>query len=109
METFHWSPRPGLSVVSEPKVKIVSFGDGYEQRQPAGINNKLKKYTPTFRILSNDAWMIEDFLDQHGSTKPFIWIPPYRFKPIIVVCRKWTSTVQHVYVDISCNFDEVIA
>lgn len=109
METFHWAPRPGLSVASEPKVKVISFGDGYEQRQPAGINNKLDKYTPVFRVLRDEAWIIEGFLEQHGSVTPFLWTPPYLFKPIKVVCRKWASTVQHVYVDISCNFDQVIA
>lgn len=36
METFHFSPRPGMGVSTKPNVTTVNVGDGYEQRRAAG-------------------------------------------------------------------------
>ncbi|PHI31030.1 phage tail protein [Budvicia aquatica] len=109
METFHWVPRPGMSIKAEPNVKVVKFGDGYEQRQPAGINNKLDKYSVTFRIPRREWAFVSKFLSDHGAVTAFWWTPPSSFVPIKVVCRKWPSSFQHTYVDISCEFEEVMA
>lgn len=108
METFHWCPAPGMSVPTEPKVRVIKFGDGYEQRQPSGINNKLRPYSVTFRVRRHEAWLIDDFLLRHGGVDAFLWTPPLRYNPIKVVCRKWTPTVQSTHVEISCEFEEII-
>ncbi|QBH97154.1 phage tail protein [Limnobaculum zhutongyuii] len=109
METFHWCAAPGMSVPTEPKVRVVKFGDGYEQRQPNGINNKLRSYSLTFRVPRHEAWLIDDFLYQHGGVETFLWTPPHRYEPIKVVCRKWTPSVGSTVTEISCEFEEVVA
>ncbi|EBU1924278.1 phage tail protein, partial [Salmonella enterica] len=39
MKTFHWKVDPDMGVDSEPQVTVVKFGDGCEQRSPAGLNS----------------------------------------------------------------------
>ncbi|MBK5072235.1 phage tail protein [Budviciaceae bacterium CWB-B4] len=108
METFHWRPVPGMSVPTEPNVRVVKFGDGYEQRQPKGINNNLKTYSLTFRVPRHEFWVIDDFLTSHGGVDAFWWTPPLRYEPIKVVCRKWTPTINRRKIEISCEFEEVM-
>ncbi|WP_347254389.1 phage tail protein [Leminorella grimontii] len=109
METFNWVPVPGMSVQAEPDVRVVKFGDGYEQRQKKGINNKLLKYSVTFRVPRAEAWLLDEFLARHGGVAAFLWTPPYRYKQSRFVCRKWTSNIRSTVTEISCEFEEVMA
>lgn len=109
METFHWKIKPGMTVNSEPRVTAVKYGDGYEQRKPAGINTDLKKYGVTFSVTRDDARYLEGFLARHGGYKAFLWTPPYLYRPIKVVCRKWSNTVNARRVDYNAEFEQVIA
>lgn len=108
METFHWRPIPGMSVPTEPNVRVIKFGDGYEQRQPKGINNNLQKYSLTFKVPRDEYWLIDDFFNRHGGVDAFLWTPPLRYKPAKFVCRKWTPTVNRRKIEISCEFEEVV-
>ncbi|WP_201035761.1 phage tail protein, partial [Salmonella enterica] len=49
MKTFYWIPREGMQSSVTPAVQTVKFGDGYEQRRPAGLNFRLKSFKPVFR------------------------------------------------------------
>ncbi|HAG0206993.1 TPA: phage tail protein, partial [Salmonella enterica] len=90
MKTFHWKVDPDMGVDSEPQVSVVRFGDGYEQRRASGINNDLKKYSVTIRVDREDGPPLEGFLSQHNGVKAFLWTPPYGYRQIKVVCRKWS-------------------
>ena len=93
METFHWKVRPDMNVVSEPKVVTVKLGDGYEQRRAAGLNNQLSTYSVTIRVRKCEHPSLKAFLERHGGVRAFQWTPPYDWKPIRVVCRKWSASV----------------
>lgn len=98
METFHWKVRPDMNVVSEPKVVTVKLGDGYEQRRAAGLNNQLSTYSVTIRVRKCDHPSLKAFLERHGGVRAFQWTPPYDWKPIRVVCRKWSASVGALWV-----------
>ncbi|EAO8184601.1 phage tail protein, partial [Salmonella enterica] len=51
MRTFAWVPRPGMGIKTKPSVRVVKFGDGYEQRSQGGLNSQLRSFTPTFRVI----------------------------------------------------------
>jgi phage-related protein len=109
METFHWRPQNSSTISASPKVKVIKFGDGYEQRIRDGINNDLRSYNVTFVGLSEDISLIDDFLSRHNAIKAFLWREPNTHKTIKVVCRSWTSTPNGAAKTISATFEEVVA
>lgn len=109
METFHWKVRPDMNVVSEPKVVTVKLGDGYEQRRAAGLNNQLSIYSVTIRVRKCEHPSLKAFLERHGGVRAFQWTPPYDWKPIRVVCRKWSASVGALWVTITADFEQVVA
>lgn len=108
METFTWKVRPDMRAESEPRIKSVSFGDGYEQRRPDGINNDLKKYSVTLSRKHVDAKEVEGFLARHGGVKAFLWTPPYQTQAIRVVCRKWSTSARLIWTEFSAEFEQVV-
>lgn len=109
METFGWKVDPDMQVDSEPRVSVVRFSDGYEQRRAFGINNDLKKYSVTIRVDREDSPALEVFLSQHNSVKAFLWTPPYGYRQIKVVCRKWRVKVGLLKTTFTATFEQVIA
>ncbi len=109
METFHWKVRPDMNVVSEPKVVTVKLGDGYEQRRAAGLNNQLSIYSVTIRVRKCEHPSLKAFLERHGGVRAFQWTPPYDWKPIRVVCRKWSASVGALWVTITADFEQVVS
>ncbi|EID66000.1 phage tail protein [Escherichia coli] len=98
-----------MNVVSEPKVVTVKLGDGYEQRRAAGLNNQLSTYSVTIRVRKCEHQSLKAFLEQHGGVRAFQWTPPYDWKPIRVVCRKWSASVGALWVTITADFEQVVA
>jgi phage-related protein len=109
METFHWRSQNSSTASVSPRVKIIKFGDGYEQRIKDGINNDLRSYNVTFVGLSEDISLIDDFLSRHNAVKAFLWREPNTHKTIKIVCRSWTSTHDGMTKTISATFEEVVA
>lgn len=107
-EVFHWKVRPAMGVESEPRVRVVKFGDGHEQRQPDGLNTDLKKYSITTSVPRKEASLLEDFLARQGGVKSFLWTPPYGYRQIRVVCRKWSVTVNARRCEFSATFEQVM-
>lgn len=71
METFTFAPNWGMKLSKEPKVKTITFGDGYEQRLKQGLNHNLRSYSLTFSGDINQMQQIEAFLDRHEGYKAF--------------------------------------
>ncbi|EAU1516082.1 phage tail protein [Salmonella enterica] len=109
MRTFAWVPRPGMGIKTKPSVKVVKFGDGYEQRSQGGLNSQLRSFTPTFRVINDELPYLLAFFNEHGAYKAFLWCPPAVNRTIKVVCREWDVKAQNLYADVSCLFDEVVA
>ena len=81
-----------------PKTRIVSFGDGYEQRKPIGINNVEEEYTVNFvNRPSTEIDDLETFLDGLQAVDPLRFvIEDTNVSPgertITVVCDSWNIT-----------------
>lgn len=109
MELFEYSPRPGVQPSVKPRIKVVNFGDGYQQRQRDGLNTLLRKYQLVFRGTPEVARDIERFFERHAGVEAFHWIPYDIQEKRIFVCKEWTSTLFSTHTDINCTFEEVVA
>lgn len=108
---FTWLPSYGTDAQFEPKVKTVSFSDGYEQSIQDGINNNLLKLDLTFEDRDvNENTAILHFLSTRKGSESFVYIPfpgldvPKRFK-----CKVFSSKLNfyNLYT-VTCRFDEVV-
>ncbi len=62
---------------SEPAVRTVKFGDGYEKRLLFGLNQNPKKWQLVFDLSDADADIVEAFLnDRAADSQSFDWTPP---------------------------------
>lgn len=108
---FPWRPRPGPQISNNPRTVSVSFGDGYEEIKPDGLNFNLKKYNQNYRIVGDyERQRVNAFLNEHGAHKAFFIFSESRQKNVLVRADSWTET-PHTgagYVDYSINFREVV-
>ena len=92
MATFP-SYKPTYSAIkqSEPAVRNVRFGDGYEQRVSFGLNQNPKQWDLEFNVSDADADVIEAFLDARAvDAASFTWTPPDTTTSYQWVCASWT-------------------
>lgn len=109
MATFTWSADYGASVDLQPRVKQVSFGDGYEQRVADGINTLRQMWQLNFsnRTLT-EINAIDTFLRARGGIEAFDWTPPRASVAGKFVCRSWQRTAVAGVIDsISAKFEQV--
>jgi len=109
MAVFTWTPEFGATLERKPRVKTVSFGDGYEQRARDGINNNPAKWTLQFNMRDDtETTEIMSFLEARGGSEGFDWTPPYEATAIRVVCRGWNKTLSRQNLNsISATFEQV--
>lgn len=93
MATFTYTPDWNARVAVKPRVRTVTFGDGYEQRQSDGINTRTETWDLRFQNRDDtEAGLIEQFFDLRAGVESFYWTPPNELTPIVVVCREWNKT-----------------
>jgi phage-related protein len=108
MSTFTYIPSYGAAVTQEPRVRRMSFGDGYEQRAAFGINRQPRKWQLSFRgRTATEAALILGFFQTAAGVSNFSWTPPVGTAGKWV-CRAWTqSIVEKDINDIEATFEEV--
>ncbi|MEJ2766982.1 phage tail protein [Photobacterium sp. MCCC 1A19761] len=107
---FKWVPVRGGKIDEEPRVQKLSFGDGYEQRSPNGINHQLQKFSYTFRYRHEEITSIRQFLFERGGVEPFIIYPTDEPYPTKVICEKWSRRrISATDSELTATFEEVIA
>lgn len=80
----------------EPRVLMVRFGDGYEQRAADGINHMPQRWNIAFTKRSDaDVDSVYDFLVARGGVEHFLWTPRGEASPRKFVCRSWQRTFDH--------------
>lgn len=102
--------RYGISKKSKPNVRIIQYGDGYQQRLTYGLNQNLKIWNPEFQNISEtDADTIETFLDARAADNAsFDWTPPGESSASKFICLSWTKTIPYNNrATISASFQEV--
>ncbi len=109
METFTFYPNSGMELTHKPEITQIKFGDGYEQVAPKGINHNLRSYSLSFSGTESRIRQINDFLNQHGGYKAFLWTPPKsekgegKFR-----CYEWGIVQNTSHWVLSAEFKEVV-
>ena len=93
---FLWAPSYSSSSSFAPVVKVIKFGDGYEQRVAPNINNNLLKIDLRFDLRTEqESRAILHFLHARAGSETFIFDPPPPLnsqKDQFFVCRGWGNT-----------------
>lgn len=94
MATFTWTPDFGAKAVYKPRVRVASFGDGYEQRQADGINARNDTWDLQFDNRDDsETAAILTFLAARAGVEAFDWTPPTEVTSIRVKCAEWSRVV----------------
>ncbi len=103
------TPTYGVQKRSNPSVRTVRFGDGYEQRTTLGINQNPKVYKLTFEVSETDADTIETFLDARAADNAsFDFTPPGEGSSSKFVCESWTKSIPYLNrANIQASFRQV--
>lgn len=91
---FIWIPSYNSSTNSQPKIKLIKFGDGYEQRIKDGINNYLLDLDLSFENRNlEEVTAILHFLYTRQAKESFLFTPlsPYATQKKFV-CRAWSDS-----------------
>lgn len=106
-QTFSWFPNADHSKQVKPAVVKASFGDGYSQRMPDGMNSAPEIWTLTFTGTREEIDPIDDFLTEHLGALSFNWRTP-EVRDGTFVCPEWTKRRESgVKVTLSCKFEQV--
>lgn len=104
---FGWKHSYKASNKNSPKVKIISFGDGYTVRQADGISSLLLNYNLSYENRDlKEITAILHFLSVRNGVESFVWQPPApRGNLGRFICPEW-SDVQEFYgnFSITANF-----
>ena len=98
MATFpSFNPVYSATKSSEPKTRLVQFGDGYEQRLLYGLNQDPKEWQLTFNLSDTDADTVEAFLNARAAdSQSFDWSPPDTATSYKWVCPSWNRELFEV-------------
>ena len=103
-------PNYGISKKNQPNVKIVQFGDGYQQRITTGLNQNLKVWNLRFQNISEaNSDIIETFLDARAENNDsFDWTAPGEASSSKYICLSWSKTIPYNNIaTIIASFEEV--
>lgn len=92
------SPDYGLSIVNNPKVKVISFSDGFEQRLTEGLNQNFRTLNLKFtNITETESDSLISFLNQRveNNNESFDYIPPNDVAGKFVVDGNYTKTINY--------------
>lgn len=109
MATFTFTPDYGAQKDKQPRVRKITLGDGYSQRQASGLNTNPQRWNLRFSFREKtEADAIDDFLEARGAVEAFDWTPPGSTTSIRVVCEAWSVvTEKHNRYVITATFDQV--
>lgn len=112
MAEFNWAVTTGTALRHQPKVRVVQFGDGYEQRRAYGLNHNLRQWD--VRIDNQEPVVADEimtFLSARGGVESFTWWSPDD-QHVTVVCDRWDARATRARtvhrVSISALFREII-
>ena len=104
------TPDFGATRKSEPKIRKVKFGDGYEQRITFGLNQNPRIWDLTWTAKTNaDSDAIEAFFDARAADNAsFDWTPLDESTASKWVVESWTRQFTYANVNtINATFRQV--
>lgn len=108
MATFTYIPDFSANLTKRPRVRQVSFGDGYEQRSADGINTIRAVWSLSFNARTDaERDGILDFLEARGGVESFDWTPPTGAAGKFV-CREWNASLEAFGINnVNATFEQV--
>ncbi len=84
-----------VSKASQPKIKTIDLGDGYEHRIVFGLNQNPKTFNLVWKNLTEaDSDTIETFLDARADDgESFTYTPPNEASAMQFKCESWNKTM----------------
>ena len=72
------SPDYGISIENNPKINVLKFGDGFEQRLTEGLNQNPRRLSLTFKnITESESDTLINFLNLRvTNADSFVYTPP---------------------------------
>lgn len=107
---FDWVESASTSLDEQPRVKATRFGDGYEEREPDGLNPITQKWDVVFRDVDDDiATDMVEYFRAAAGVDSFGWTPLWHTAEIKVVARSWRRTQSDTWgkSDITAVFEQV--
>lgn len=98
LTTFTPPMRPSAGTGNTPEVSLrrASFGDGYTQASPAGLNHVRRIVTLRWDYLSlAEARQIDTFLKARGGYEAFYYTLNGEAQPRKWTCAEWSITDGH--------------
>jgi len=90
------TPTYGAQKTSQPRVRMVQYGDGYSQRLKYGLNTDPKQWALTWNVSETDADTIETFLEARGGAEAFDWTPIDSATSYKWICMEWNKTIPYL-------------
>ena len=103
------APDRNLSQTPSFAIDEVSFGDGYVQARPSGINSVKESYQVNWSLLTKQEYdTLYGFLKSRQGVTPFLWQPPWRTSPIKWRCKNLSGNPARsaVYGSITATFEQ---
>lgn len=86
------NPSQDSSLVKQPNVLSISFGDGYSQRAAQGINNNPAKFDWSWSGLDQtDADAIFNFFEARAGHEAFYYTPPFEITARKFICTNYSK------------------
>lgn len=86
---FTWTLSYSPQASRKPRNKFISFGDGYSQRVPDGINNLPEMWNVSFLNRdTTEGYAIDGFLKARGGVEKFQWTTPTGITANFI-CKEW--------------------
>lgn len=111
IETFSAIPSRSFRKTKKTRVRVSSFGDGYEQRALDGINTIGQEFQLQFTNISiSSAQDIDDFLDARGGLEAFYWTPTGDATQMLFKCEEWdVEYSSHISRSVTATFKRVFS
>jgi phage-related protein len=110
MAVFDWVESAATALEEAPEVARSRFGDGYEQRAPAGLNPLAQRWRVRFTAVEDAvADQIVAFLRARGGVEAFDWTPPRGATALRFLCPRWSRSLTDTWgeSDVDAEFEQV--
>lgn len=88
------NPQPGAKLSRTLTLLKASFGEGYTQTSPDGMNHIRKSWDLTWPVLTYDqAMSIDNFFQDLGGYQAFVYTVPGTADDLNWTCEQWDMTV----------------
>ena len=109
MKEFNWDvDLSGAQAEHDFKARVVTFGDGYEQRQPRFLKRK-QSWSVQMTGTGDELQPVKDFLDGCRGVEAFYWQPPRTHKMLVKVSKYTRVPLGNDVWRMGWTFEEVYA